>query len=281
MRLAFTKMQGTGNDFVIIDCTELTLAEPAALARRLCDRRFGVGADQMLLVLPSPTPDADFRMAIYNADGSEVEMCGNGVRCFARYVRGHGLTAKEEIRVHTDAGIIRPTLLGDGTVRVDMGEPILEGERIPSTFSGPVTSQPLTVQEQPFAVTCVSMGNPHCVVFVDDVASFPVVALGPDFERHAAFPRRINTEFIEVVDPRNLRMRVWERGSGETMACGTGASAALVAAVLNDKAERTANVHLAGGVLAIEWDAASNHVYMTGPAEEVFSGVIDIKTVTF
>lgn len=278
MKIPFTKMQGTGNDFVVVDCLAQPLEDAAEVARRLCDRRFGIGADQMLLVQPSPVKDADFRMAIFNADGSEVEMCGNGIRCFAKYLRDHGLTGKNEIKVHTDAGMIVPALRSDGLVRVDMGEPVLAGPRIPSSFTGePVVAQPLQVLDKTFAVTLVSMGNPHCVIFVDDVAAFPLEKYGPATERHAAFPRRINTEYIQVLDRGNLKMRVWERGAGETMACGTGASAALVAAVLNDKADRAAQLHLKGGVLAIEWSASDNHVYMTGPAVEVFQGTIDLS----
>jgi diaminopimelate epimerase len=273
-------MQGTGNDFVVVDALQSPLESPAEVARRLCDRRFGIGADQMLLIQPSPTSDADFRMAIFNADGSEVEMCGNGIRCFAKYLRDHGLTSKDQIKVHTDAGLIIPALQADGLVRVDMGAPILAGPRIPSTFeSEPVVAQPLQVLDQTFSVTLVSMGNPHCVIFVADVDAFPLEKYGPATERHAAFPRRINTEYIQVLDRENLKMRVWERGSGETMACGTGASAALVAAVLNGKSERTAKLHLKGGVLTIEWDAGDNHVYMTGPAVEVFQGSIELTPV--
>lgn len=278
MKLPFTKMQGTGNDFVVLDARERPLSNPEALARKLCDRRFGIGADQVLVVEPAPTPDTDYRMAIYNADGSAVEMCGNGIRAFAKYLVDRGITKKETLRVHTDAGLIVPALQGDGLVRVDMGEPILEGERIPSTFRGRVVSQPLAVLDRTFDVTLVSMGNPHCVVFVDDVDAFPVEHYGPAFERHAAFPRRTNTEFIQVRGPADLKMRVWERGAGETMACGTGASAALVAAVLNGKSGREARLHVRGGILTIAWSEADNHVYMTGPAEEVFTGVIEVES---
>ncbi len=278
MSLRFTKMHGTGNDFVVIDCLAKPLDNPAEAARKLAHRRFGVGADQILLVQPSPVPDADFRMAIYNADGSEVEMCGNGIRAFAKYVHDHGLTDKTTIRVHTDAGIIVPEIQDDGLVRVDMGEPILDGNRIPTVFFGRVVDSPLDVLDRQFRVTAVSMGNPHCVIYVDDVASFPVEKYGPATEKHPVFPRRVNTEYIEVVDRENLKMRVWERGSGETWACGTGASAALVASVLNGKSERRAHLHLKGGTLTIEW-AHNNRVYMTGPAVEVFQGEIDLAHV--
>lgn len=276
MKLNFTKMQGTGNDFVVIDARLQPLANPEAIARKVCDRRFGIGADQMLVIEKAPSQDTDFRMAIYNADGSGVEMCGNGIRAFAKYLRDRGITDKDTLRVHTDAGLIVPALRKDGLVRVDMGEPILEGERIPSTFKGRVVAQPLTVLDRSFDVTLVSMGNPHCVTFVDDVDVFPVEKYGPATEHHAAFPKRTNTEYVQVLGPRDLKMRVWERGAGETLACGTGASASLVAAVLNGKAERTATLHLRGGYLTIEWSQADNHVYMTGPAEEVFTGVIEV-----
>jgi diaminopimelate epimerase len=277
VKLPFTKMQGTGNDFVVVNALAQPLADPAAVARQVCDRRFGVGADQMLLIEPAKRPGTEYRMAIYNADGSDVEMCGNGIRCFALYLKNHALTQSDVIRVDTDAGVIVPTLRSDGLVRVDMGEPVLEGAQIPSTFTGRVVSRPLQVLDRSFDVTLVSMGNPHCVIFVTDVDAVPLEKYGPATERHAAFPRRINTEYIEVLDAKNLKMRVWERGAGETMACGTGASAALVAAVLNGKSERAATLHVRGGVLTIEWDAADNHVYMTGPAVEVFTGEIEIK----
>lgn len=279
MKLPFTKMHGTGNDFVVIDCLERSLPNPSEIAQRILHRRFGVGGDQMLLILPAPTPEADFRMAIFNADGSEVEMCGNGIRCFAKWLRDRGKTTQDTIRVHTDAGIVIPAFEPSGQIRVDMGQPELEGERIPTLFQGRVLRQPLEVIDRTFEITCVSMGNPHCVIFVDDVANFPVEKYGPATEHHSGFPKRINTEYIEVIDPTHLKMRVWERGSGETMACGTGASAALVAAVLNDRAERRAEVHLKGGVLLIEWSAQDNHVYMTGPAVEVFHGEVDLSAI--
>lgn len=281
MKLPFTKMQGTGNDFVVIDCLQRPLENASKIAKQLCDRRFGVGADQMLLIQRSPTAKADFRMAIYNADGSEVEMCGNGIRCFAKYLRDRGITGKREIKVHTDGGIMVPAFEDNGLIRVDMGEPILDGLLIPTTFAmNPVLRQPLAVIDQTFEVTCVSMGNPHCVIFVDDVDAFPVEDYGPVNERHVAFPKRVNTEYIQVLDRGNLKMRVWERGSGETVSCGTGASAALVAAVLNGKSDRTANLHLRGGILVIEWSEKDNHVYMTGPAVEVFTGSVNLAEST-
>lgn len=275
MKRAFVKMHGLGNDFVVIDCRSHPLEDPHRAARFLCDRRFGVGADQLLLVENSPVAAADFRMVIFNADGSEVEMCGNGIRCFARFLRDHGMTEQKRIPVHTDAGIIIPTLLEDGQVCVDMGEPNLNATAIPTDFFGRVMDTPLEVLDRTLRVTCVSMGNPHSVTYVDDVDAFPVAKYGPSIENHPIFPKRINAEFVEVLDRENLKMRVWERGSGETMACGTGACAVLVASVLNRKSSRSAQVHLKGGTLAIEW-AHDNHVYMTGPAVEVFQGEIEL-----
>ncbi len=276
VRIPFTKMHGTGNDFVVVDARALPIRDYGAVARQVCDRRFGIGADQMLLVQDSPDDSAQYRMGIYNADGSEVEMCGNGIRCFAKYLIDHGLAGAGEIPVQTDGGLIIPSAEANGLFRVDMGEPILEGERIPTTFTGRVVDVPLQVLDRTFQVTCVSMGNPHCVIFVDDVETFPVATYGPATETHPAFPRRVNTEYIQVLDRGRLKMRVWERGAGETMACGTGASAALVAAVLNDRADRKADLLLRGGTLTIEWDAQTNHVFMTGPAVTVFEGAIEL-----
>ena len=274
MKRSFVKMQGLGNDFVVMDCRNEPLEQPGEAARFLCDRRFGVGADQLLLVESSPVAEARFRMAIFNADGSEVEMCGNGIRCFARYLHDHGLTQERRIPVHTDAGLIIPELLDDGLVRVDMGQPVLDAPGIPTLFFGRAVDTPFTVLDRTMNITCVSMGNPHCVIYVDDVDAFPVEKYGPALENDAVFPNRTNVEFVEVRDRENLKMRVWERGAGETMACGTGASAVLVASVMNRKSSRSARVHLKGGTLAIEW-AHDNHVYMTGPAVEVFQGEID------
>jgi diaminopimelate epimerase len=297
VKLAFTKMHGLGNDFVLIDCRDKTFSDrlPAMgdLSRRLCHRRFGVGADQVLLLYSSET--ADFRMKIFNADGSEVEMCGNGIRCFAKYIWDRKLLEKEALSVETAAGIIRPERRGE-MVRVDMGEPVLEPEKIPvktaqsSKFkvqssaentsrltpdTSPVIDFPLKIGDREFRITCVSMGNPHAVIFVSDVGSFDVGKYGPVIERHDLFPNRVNVEFIQVLGPDRLKMRVWERGAGETMACGTGASAAAVAANLNRFTGKKATVSLTGGDLEIEW-GGDNHVYMTGPAEEVFEGRMEI-----
>ena len=276
MNLRFTKMHGLGNDFVLIDCRDKAvsgqLSAISDISKRLCHRRFGVGADQVLLMYPSNI--ADFKMVIFNSDGSEVEMCGNGIRCFAKYVWDRKLSDKEVLSVETAAGIIRPERCGQ-MVKVDMGEPVLEGRLIPVNIDGLVKDFPLTIEEKVFKITAVSMGNPHAVIFVDDVDEFDVKRYGPRIENHGLFPRRTNVEFIQVLDAQRIRMRVWERGSGETMACGTGASAAAVAARLRGFTGRRVNVMLTGGELLIEWNE-DNHVYMTGPAAEVFEGSIEL-----
>jgi diaminopimelate epimerase len=270
MRIPFTKMHGLGNDFVVIDCRERDWPDWPALVRRLADRRLGVGCDQVLLVYPSAV--ADFRMDIYNADGSRVEMCGNGIRCFAKYLRDRGQTRAPALQVETLAGLIRPRFLGE-LVEVDMGEPIFEGRRIPVAADGPVREQPLSANGVEVSITCVSMGNPHAVLFVEDVGRFPVESLGSRIETHSFFPNRVNVEFVEVLSRGEIRMRVWERGSGVTMACGTGASAAAVASAWTGRTEREVRVLLDGGTLEIRWDEATGHVFMTGPAVTVFEGV--------
>ena len=274
MNLVFTKMHGLGNDFIVIDCRDKALSDQLSdisdLSKRLCHRRFGIGADQVLLLYPSSI--ADFKMIIFNADGSEVEMCGNGIRCFAKYIWDRKLSDKEVLSVETAAGIIKPARAGQ-MVKVDMGEPVLEGRLIPVNIDGMVRDFPLKIEDKEFKITAVSMGNPHAVIFVENVAGIDVKRYGPRIENHELFPRRINVEFIQVLDTERIRMRVWERGAGETMACGTGASAAGVAASLNGVAGRRVNVLLAGGELLIEWKE-DNHVYMTGPAVEVFEGSI-------
>ena len=279
--LRFTKMHGLGNDYIFVNgmSERLPRVSLPRLARALSDRHFGIGADGLILVLPSRS--AQFRMQVFNADGSEAEMCGNGIRMFARYVYEHGLTRDRELAVETLAGVIRPRLMVRGgrvaSVRVDMGEPRLERSEIPMRGKpGRVIGEALRVDGERYEVTAVSMGNPHCVIFVKEVAEFPVARVGPAIERHRAFPRRTNVEFVQVLGRSALRMRVWERGAGETLACGTGACATLVAAVLNGKADRKATVHLPGGDLKIEWRASDNRVYMTGPAEEVFCGEITV-----
>ena len=272
MDIKFTKMHGIGNDFVVIDCRSLELDNMEEAAKKLCDRRFGIGADQLLLIKGSSK--ADFRMIIYNADGSEVEMCGNGIRCIARYIADHNLSNKTDLAIETLGGIIRPKIHED-LIEVNMGEPILEGRDIPVDLDGRVISKPLAVEVETFEITCVSMGNPHCVIFVDDVENFPLAHYGPVLEKHKLFPNRINVEFVQVLNDREIKMRVWERGSGETLACGTGACASAVASALNDKTHRRVTVHLTGGDLDILW-GEDNLVYMTGSAEEVFEGVINL-----
>jgi diaminopimelate epimerase len=276
-RLRFIKMHGIGNDYVYVDCFSQAVANPSALARRVSVRRTGIGSDGLILIGPSQV--ADCRMEMYNADGSRGEMCGNGIRCVGKYVYEHDRVRADVLRVETDAGIKLLRLhVHDGrtdAVTVDMGEPVLDGRRIPVAAEGRVVGKPLVVDGVPYAVTCVSMGNPHCVVLVDDVEGLQLAEIGPRFEHHPFFPKRVNTEFVRVIGRHELRMRVWERGSGETAACGTGACASLVAAVLNGKSDRRATVHLNGGDLDIEWQGTDNHVLMTGPAEEVFSGEIE------
>lgn len=283
MRLGFTKMHGIGNDFILIDCRNFVPDDPAGLALRLCHRRFGIGADQLLLIEDSER--ADFRMRIYNADGSEVEMCGNGIRCFAKYIWDRGLSEKDRLNVETKAGIIRPERAGE-MVRVDMGEPVFAPDKIPvniiqdSRFKiqdkeARIVDYPLRVEDREFLITCVSMGNPHAVIVVENVDNFDVGRYGPLIEHDALFPKRTNVEFIQVTGRDNIRMRVWERGSGETMACGTGASAVAVAACVKGLAGSLVNVTLLGGKLVIEWKEGG-HVYMTGPAVEVFEGQFDL-----
>jgi len=270
--ISFTKMQGCGNDFVVLDFLRDEIPDLGRIAQRLCDRRFGIGADQLLTVHPSKV--ADFKMEIYNADGGQVEMCGNGIRCFAKYVVEHGLTQKKELAVETLAGVIRPRLVGD-LVEVDMGEPILEGRKIPVEADGKVLNAPLQVDGQVYQVSCVSMGNPHCVVYLEEIEGLDLQKIGPRFEHHLFFPKRVNTEFVKVLNRWEARMRVWERGAGETLACGTGACAVTVAGSLTGRTDRKVTVHLRGGDLLIEW-RENNHVCMTGGAEEVFHGTVKI-----
>ncbi|MCR4412256.1 MAG: diaminopimelate epimerase [Thermoguttaceae bacterium] len=273
--MRFTKMHGAGNDYVYVNCfEEPPPRDPAGLARRIADRHFGVGGDGMILILPSHVADA--RMRMFNADGSEAEMCGNGIRCVAKYVYDHGICRRPTLRIETKAGILSLDLEISGgrveRVRVDMGEPILDAERIPTTLPGsPVVDAPLEIAGKRLCVTCVSMGNPHCVTYVDRLGDDWVLGIGPKIENDPHFPRRVNAEFVEVVSPQEVRIRVWERGSGETLACGTGASAVCVAGVLGKRTDRKILAHLPGGDLDLHW-ADDNHVYLTGPAVEVFSG---------
>jgi diaminopimelate epimerase len=279
MKIPFTKMHGLGNDFILIDCRrkEFGVLSPAfaKLSRKLCHRRFGIGADQMLLLYPSDV--ADFKMKIFNADGGEIEMCGNGIRCLAKYIWDRRLSKKDILNIETLAGIIKPERAGE-QVRVDMGEPIFEPERIPVNIksSPPIIDYPLRIKDREFKITCVSMGNPHAVIFLDeDISKFPVHVYGPEIENHLLFPRRTNVEFVNVINKNKAVMRVWERGSGETPACGTGASATGVASILKGLTGRKITVQLPGGKLVIEW-ANNNRVYMTGPAVEVFEGTVII-----
>jgi diaminopimelate epimerase len=277
MTVEFTKYQGLGNDFVLIDNRQQ--ANPVLTpqqAQKVCDRHFGVGADGVIFLLPGQG-DTDYTMRIYNSDGSEPEMCGNGIRCLARFVAAlEGQTkASHRYRIGTLAGVMTPELLPKGQVKVNMGQPRLLAAQIPTTLNSPeeqVVQRPLSVADQNWLVTCVSMGNPHCITFVEDVASIPLEKLGPQFETNAVFPQRINTEFVEVVRPDYLKMRVWERGAGVTLACGTGACAVLVAGVLTARCQSEATIELPGGPLAIAWAGGEQPVYMTGPAEPVFSG---------
>jgi len=277
-RLPFVKMHGIGNDYVYVDCFAHRVLDPVALAQRISPRRTGIGSDGLILICPSTV--ADCRMEMYNADGSRGEMCGNGIRCVGKYVAESGLVRANPLRVETDAGVMTLQLeLHNGRVAqvtVDMGAPVLDGPRIPVAAEGRVIDAPLEIGGQTYRITCVSMGNPHCVVFLPEVEDLDLERIGPSFERHAFFPRRVNTEFVRVDVPTRLRMRVWERGSGETAACGTGACAALVAAVLTRRAERRATLHLNGGDLDIDWRAADDHVYMTGSADEAFRGEIEV-----
>ena len=277
--MKFTKMHGCGNDYVYVNLFEEKLDNPAEVSIKVSDRHFGIGSDGLITI--GPSDKADFRMRIYNADGSEAEMCGNGIRCIAKYVYDHHLTDKTEITVETGAGVLTLQLFTENgkvqQVRVDMGEPILIPADIPVVADGDkVIDEPIEVGGKTWNMTCVSMGNPHAVVFVDDTANFPLETYGPLFENHERFPKRTNTEFVQVISPTEANMRVWERGSAETWACGTGTCASVMACILNGKTEDKVLVHLRGGDLTIEYDRDSNHVFMTGPATEVFSGEIEI-----
>jgi diaminopimelate epimerase len=277
MRLRFTKMQGAGNDFVVLDGIGQQVALTPAQLRLLADRHFGVGADQILVVERPGTPGVDFRYRIFNADGGEVEQCGNGARCFVRFVRDKGLTTQSEIRVETLSGIIVPRLEPDGRVTVDMGQPIFDPRRVPFETDSDALQQSLEVDGVTVRITVLSMGNPHAVQVVDDVASAPVATLGPQIERHPRFPQRVNAGFMQVVDRHRIRLRVFERGAGETLACGTGACAAAVAGIKSGVLESPVEVETRGGELTITWQGADNAVWMTGPAETVFDGEIETE----
>ena len=276
--MKFTKMHGIGNDYVYMDCTKERLENPGEIARLVSDRHKGIGSDGLILIQSSE--EADFEMAMYNADGSYGKMCGNGIRCVAKYVYDNGLTDQTEISVISGGAVKYLKLtVEDGKVqkvRVNMGEPILKPDEIPVVGEGDkMVAAPIVVDNQVYEMTCVSMGNPHAVVFMNGVDDLKIEEIGPKFEQHERFPDRVNTEFVERMDHKNLKMRVWERGSGETMACGTGACATAVAAILNGYAEREVTVHLLGGDLEICWDETDNCVYMTGPAATAFTGEFD------
>lgn len=278
--MKFTKMQGAGNDYVYVNCFETQVENPEQLAVKVSNRNFGIGSDGLILILPSDR--ADVRMRMFNADGSESEMCGNGIRCVAKYAYDHGLVAKKEITAQTGAGILTLRLFTDSNnkvdkVRVNMGAPRLSRAEIPMLGDGPgrVVAENLNILHTTFSITCVSMGNPHCVIYVDDVENFQVEKYGPLIENHEIFPRRANVEFVRIISPSEVRQRTWERGAGETLACGTGASAVCVAGVLNGFTEKKILNHLSGGDLELEW-AEDGNLYMTGPAVEVFSGEIYI-----
>ncbi len=277
--MKFTKMEGCGNDYVYVDCTKNELANPKEIAVKVSDRHFGIGSDGLILIKSSES--ADFFMEMYNMDGSQSAMCGNGMRCVGKFVYDKGLTDKTHIAVDTLAGIKYLDLnVVDGkvvSVTVNMGQPILEAEEIPVVAEkSPVVREKITVAGKEYEMTCVSMGNPHAIVYVDSTDDLDIEAIGPLFENHEKFPERTNTEFIQVVDRNTLKMRVWERGSGETLACGTGACATVVASVLNGLCENTATVKLLGGDLKITWDREENLVFMEGPARIVFEGEIEL-----
>lgn len=272
MKLAFTKMHGLGNDLILVDGRRFKPSKKEV--RFLCDRHVGIGADQILLF--GSSRKADFRMEIYNADGTGAGMCGNGLRCLAKFVRDEKLTSKREIRIETASGIQVAKVLSRNKVRVDMGPPVLKGKDIPVNLSGRIINRPIRIDGREFRATCLSVGNPHCVIFVDDLQGFPVGKYGPLIEKNHLFPQRTNVEFARVISARELEVRVWERGAGETLSCGSGACAVAVASVLNALTDRKILVWLPGGSLEVEWDRKSDRVTMTGPAETVFKGEIEL-----
>ena len=276
MKLKFTKMHGAGNDFVVIDGVRQEIYLTAEQIRLLADRHFGVGCDQILLVERSQNDEADFRYRIFNADGGEVEQCGNGARCFVRFVHDHKLTSKREIVVETKSGLISPRLEDDGRVTVNMGAPVFEAARIPFTSDSDAIIQPLDVNGETVQITAVSIGNPHAVQVVDDIEQASVATLGPLIEHHPRFPRRVNAGFMQIVDRGHIRLRVYERGSGETMSCGTGACAAVVSGIRRGLLDNVVQVATHGGVLTIGWAGAGAPVMMTGPAITVFDGEINL-----
>ncbi|HSQ42772.1 MAG TPA: diaminopimelate epimerase [Fibrobacteraceae bacterium] len=281
--MKFVKMHGIGNDYVYVDCfaNPEPMQQPE-LARFVSHRHFGIGSDGLILI--RPTRDADAEMVMYNADGSRSEMCGNGLRCVAKYVHDHGLSLRNPLSIKTGAGLLQAYILPDSqglavAVRIDMGVPVLDGLRIPTTWDrNPVANQKFTILGRQFEGTCVSMGNPHCVIYVDDVEHFPVHEFGPAIETASWFPRRVNVEFVQAISPTELRQRTWERGAGETWACGTGASAVCVAGVLTGRSSSHVTIHLLGGNLDLLWPGLGQSVQMTGPAVEIFQGEIPWPT---
>jgi diaminopimelate epimerase len=276
MKLKFTKMHGAGNDFIVVDATRVPLAFDAAAIRRLSDRHLGIGFDQMLVVEPARTPDTDFYYRIFNADGGEVSQCGNGARCFVRYVRDKNLSAKNAIRVETRSGIIEPRLEQDGRVTVNMGVPIFEPARIPFMADRRATTYTLEVDGCNREISAVSMGNPHAVQAVDSVDAAPVAGEGPLIEGHPRFPERVNAGYMQIVDRNHIKLRVYERGAGETLSCGTGACAAAVAGIARGLLDSPVKVQTRGGMLEISWTGEMQPVFMTGPAQSVFEGEIEV-----
>jgi diaminopimelate epimerase len=273
--MKFTKMEGLGNDYVYVNCFQEHIDNPSQMALKVSDRHFGIGSDGLILIKPSDK--ADFCMDMYNADGTQSEMCGNGIRCVGKYVYDYGLTSKTSISVETLAGIKYLDLQVENgkvaLVTVNMGAPELVPAKIPVKSEKEILiREPIEVKGKTYEMTCVSMGNPHCVVFVEDTAAFPLEEVGPEFEKHPVFPNRVNAEFIQILDRKTVNMRVWERGTGETLACGTGACASTVACILNGLTEEEITLHLLGGDLKVRWDREENLVYMTGPATVVFDG---------
>jgi diaminopimelate epimerase len=278
--MKFTKMHGCGNDYVYVNCLEEKMENPNEVAKIVSDRHFGIGSDGLILIKPSD--QADFAMGMYNADGSEGKMCGNGVRCIAKYVYDKGLTDKTRISLETKSGIKYLDLSVEhgkvSSVTVDMGEPITKPELIPVIIEKEIViAEPLTINGEEYKITCVSMGNPHAIVFVENTEKIEIEKIGPLFERHEIFPDRINTEFVQILDRNTINMRVWERGSGETLACGTGATACVYACILNGLTEDEVLVHLLGGDLRIRYDREKNTMFMNGPAKIVFEGEIEIE----
>lgn len=272
-KLEFTKMQAIGNDAIILDCLKGLPSNPSHLARKLCNRRLGIGADQLLLL--SKSRQHDYGLKIFNADGSEAEVCGNGLRCVARYLREKKYTAKKEIALETLSGVHSITVTSK-LIHVDMGEPHMKGKEIPVNLSGRVVNRPIRVDTKDFRITCLSIGNPHCVIFQENLESFPVDRFGPLLENHHIFPRRANISFVNILGKNTLHVRVWERGAGETLGCGSAACAVTVASVLNGFTDRSVTIQMPGGKLEVEWLQKDNHLWLKGPAEMVYSGEIQL-----